>query len=411
MQRVRLIGCSIVILSPGRARLAPRSPTMKTIFQSVLLLVLALPAVRAAVVIEYVAHACFVIESPSGFRVVIDPYNTNRWLGYHFPESIRADAVLITHPHYDHDASYYWDGDVPVFRAPGRYRLADIQITGLEGRHAEPYGEEFGRRNTIWLIEAGGVRIAHLGDNGPLKKENQRALKDLDALMLPVDDLDHILKRDEIRAIRTALQPRFTIPMHYRITSLSRLPETVGPISQWLGGQQGIRELPGNRFGLKRKTKAQEPQILTMSPSPEVKSWTPEFHQAWSFRNRAREQREQLGPPSPGPVIDGIVELLAKAHAQAPQVMVFSVELAEALAAAGRSGESLRLLETALAGAGSSDWEYTMRARAALAEFYEQSGQTALAARQYSIILKDSYRFEFRSKAEQFLRSAKSAGQ
>ena len=395
---------------------------MKTVVRSVLLLVLTLTTVRAGVIIEYIAHACFVIESPSGFRVVIDPYNTNRWLGYHFPKSIRADAVLLTHPHYDHDASYYWDAGVPVFRAPGRYRLADIQITGLEGKHAEPYGKEFGQRNTIWLIEAGGVRIAHLGDNGPVKKENLRALKDLDALLLPVDDLDHILKQDEIKAIRTALQPRFTIPMHYRLTSLSSLPESVGPIDQWLGRQQGVRELPTNGFRLERKTKAQEPQILkpqvlTMPPSPEVKSWSPELHQAWSFRHRARELRQRLGTPDPGripdlgQINDEIVELTEKAHALAPEVMVFPVELADALAAAGRSGESLRVLETALAGAGASDWEYTTRARAALAEFYEQSGQTAQAARQYSIILKDSHRVEFRTRAEQFLRSAESASQ
>lgn len=48
---------------------------------------------------EYVAHACFVIESPQGIHILIDPYNTNRCLGYQFPDQIRVDALLVSHSH------------------------------------------------------------------------------------------------------------------------------------------------------------------------------------------------------------------------------------------------------------------------------------------------------------------------
>jgi hypothetical protein len=64
---------------------------------------------RAQVTLEYIAHAAFVIEA-DGTRLVIDPYNGARWLGYEFPEGVEADAVAITHPHYDHDAGYYLAG-------------------------------------------------------------------------------------------------------------------------------------------------------------------------------------------------------------------------------------------------------------------------------------------------------------
>ncbi len=86
----------------------------------------------AQVQIEYVAHACFVIESPGGTRVVVDPYTSYRWLGYTFPESISADAVLVTHPHYDHDASYYFPR-APVFRSPGSFVVDDVRIQGFTG--------------------------------------------------------------------------------------------------------------------------------------------------------------------------------------------------------------------------------------------------------------------------------------
>ena len=84
----------------------------------------------ADVDVEYIAHACFVVTSSEGTRVVIDPYNSSRWLGYHFPDSVEADVVLVTHPHYDHDASYYWGDSTPVFREPGSARVGDVELLG-----------------------------------------------------------------------------------------------------------------------------------------------------------------------------------------------------------------------------------------------------------------------------------------
>src|SRR5439155_13367212 len=57
----------------------------------------------AAVTIEYIAHACFRVTSPSGKQLLIDPYASRVWIGYDFPPDIHADAILISHPHYDHD--------------------------------------------------------------------------------------------------------------------------------------------------------------------------------------------------------------------------------------------------------------------------------------------------------------------
>jgi len=180
--------------------------------------------------VEYIGHASFVVESPAGVRVVLDPFNSNRWLGYRYPDSVEADVVLVTHPHYDHDASYYWGDSVPVFREPGEYRVGDVSFVGVEGRHADPYGKDFEQKNTIWVLEAGGVRIAHLGDNGPLTAQNVRELGRVDVLMVPADGDNHILKPDAIAAIRRELGDPLTIPMHYRLDGFLGLPRSVGPI-------------------------------------------------------------------------------------------------------------------------------------------------------------------------------------
>ena len=114
------------------------------------------------VTVEYVAHAAFRIRSPEGSTVIIDPFADRVWLGYDFPRGLEADAILITHPHYDHDAGQRmgrplpWGDSVQVFRDPGTFRVGDITIHGVRGKHADPYGKEFGQINTIWVVETAG---------------------------------------------------------------------------------------------------------------------------------------------------------------------------------------------------------------------------------------------------------------
>src|SRR5437764_14850783 len=93
---------------PAGASGATMTPSVST--QSsrsiVLVLILALTTVRVygqhvarpsrAVTIEYIAHACFRVISPAGKQVVIDPYASRVWLGYDFPPTIHADAVLFS---------------------------------------------------------------------------------------------------------------------------------------------------------------------------------------------------------------------------------------------------------------------------------------------------------------------------
>ena len=46
-----------------------------------------------AATIEYIAHACFVIEAEGGERLLVDPFASKVWLGYDFPELPPVDAV------------------------------------------------------------------------------------------------------------------------------------------------------------------------------------------------------------------------------------------------------------------------------------------------------------------------------
>jgi L-ascorbate metabolism protein UlaG (beta-lactamase superfamily) len=230
------------------------------------------------VTIEYLAHASFVITSPEGDRVLIDPYASRVWLGYDFPEGVTADAVLVTHPHYDHDAGVFRGADFPwpslsPISDPGSHSIGSMQVVGVEGKHADPYGMEFGQINTIFVIEVDGLRIAHLGDNGPLTPENVVAMGRVDILMIPGDALYHIIDAEATGAAIQALDPRIVIPMHYRIGALETeedSPSDLGDVEPWLEGRFPVRRLPGNVLSLTAAQLPVERTYTVLQHSPEI---------------------------------------------------------------------------------------------------------------------------------------------
>ncbi len=233
------------------------------------------------VTIEYLAHASFLVRSPEGVELLLDPYASRVWIGYAFPAGIVPDAVLITHPHYDHDAGRYrgmplpWGSDVQVIDGPGVYELGDVRVIAVEGKHADPYGMEFGQLNTLMKVEVAGVSIVHLGDNGPLTPENAAALGRVDVLMAPADSQYHILSEDQLAEIRAALRPRLLVPMHYRIPALEPEPGSpgdLGDLGPWLEGRPRVEHVGGSTVVLGPDDLPDEETILVFEHSPRVPS-------------------------------------------------------------------------------------------------------------------------------------------
>ncbi len=244
-------------------------------------LVAGAPQAQAAdgVAIEYIAHAAFRITSPAGHSLLVDPFASRTWIGYDYPAGITSDAVLISHPHYDHDAGIYrggeppWDASTRVLREPGTYQIGDIRITGVEGKHADPYGKEFGQINTIWLIEVAGLRIVHTGDNGPIDDRIASELGRVDVLMLPIDAQFHILDQPTIDDYRSRLRPRLLVPMHYRHDDLEPDPDSpgdLGNIDDWANDQPRVRRVGDSRTTIGPADLPAEPGILIFEHSPAV---------------------------------------------------------------------------------------------------------------------------------------------
>lgn len=174
------------------------------------------------VTVQYFGHACFLVTDSEGTRVAIDPYGEG--IGYEVP-SLEADVCLVTHDHFDHNATDVVGGSPQIVRTAGETEAKGIPILGVPAPHHEP-GQDEARGDIVmmrWVLD--GISLAHLGDLGTsMTQEQIDKLGDVEVLMVPVGGHFTI---DAAKAVETVLnlQPRVVIPMHYKTDATSdRLP-------------------------------------------------------------------------------------------------------------------------------------------------------------------------------------------
>lgn len=239
---------------------------------------LALPA--QALEIEYIAHAAFRISTAQGTRVVLDPYADKVWISYNFPRGLAADAVFVSHAHYDHDGGFSqgrgfpFPANTPVHLAPGQLRIGDLLATGFASVHAGTGQGGRPETNVIWTLEAEGLRVVHVGDNRRLTADDLRAIGRIDVLLLRRSGMEDTGPAGlaELELIRRHAQPRIIIPMHYRLPQFESdtSAKGLGTVDHWLGMQSNVRRQGSNIVKLARNTLPQLDETWLLQPSPQV---------------------------------------------------------------------------------------------------------------------------------------------
>ena len=163
--------------------------------------------------IRHIGHAEFLIETENGVRIATDPYDAG--CGYPL-QKIKADAALVSHHHHDHDAVENLKGEPRIIDAAGSYTPEiGVRITAVRGFHDDAGGSKRGE-TLLFLIEAEGLRIVHLGDLGcPLNAEQASILKAPDVLMVPVGGF-YTIDAEQAKETALLLGARIVLPMHYR---------------------------------------------------------------------------------------------------------------------------------------------------------------------------------------------------
>jgi L-ascorbate metabolism protein UlaG (beta-lactamase superfamily) len=229
-----------------------------------------LPVARAAsrpvAYLTWYGQSCFLLESATGTRIVMDPIPTN--IGYLPPADLRANAVTISHEHPDHTNVGLLQGKPRVLRGLTAdkkgwvkidEKIKDISVRSVGVYHDAKRGAESGL-TTVFIFETGGVRIAHLGDLGhALTDEQISAIGSVDVVLVPVGGTSTIDAQEATHVV-DQIRPRLiVIPMHYK-TDVLTIKE-LAPVDAFLAGRPNVR---------REKTKRVANTGLRYKPSAEV---------------------------------------------------------------------------------------------------------------------------------------------
>jgi len=173
--------------------------------------------------VEWYGMSAFRLEG-AGKTVAIDPFGDVSGLaarGIHFDyppiEGVRADLLLVTHEHRDHNGVETIGGDPVVLRSTaGTFESPLGEVVGIASEHDPAAGTQRGP-NTIYVFELDGVRVSHFGDFGQtgLRDEQAEAIGTVDMLLIPVG-AGPTIGPEQAEEISRRLGARWIVPMHYR---------------------------------------------------------------------------------------------------------------------------------------------------------------------------------------------------
>ncbi|MFN3209317.1 MAG: MBL fold metallo-hydrolase [Roseovarius sp.] len=232
-----------------------------------------------AVKLAYYGSSAFRITAPSGLTIMIDPWRNPPWGTWNwylcdFPD-VEVDIGLSTHAHFDHDALHLLHASTLMDRLIGRFEFADVTITGIADKHVSdsshgdvdwagltrkltpletlPPDNWRSFDNTIYVIETGGLRILHWGDNRPDPGADVwDRIGKIDVALMPIDGSQHILSYAQAATICDRIGAKVVVPHHYFIWNVTHRASTLGKPDAWMARQGNARWLSQAEVDLPR---------------------------------------------------------------------------------------------------------------------------------------------------------------
>ncbi|MEZ5755950.1 MAG: MBL fold metallo-hydrolase [Paracoccaceae bacterium] len=221
------------------------------------------PIAEGHVRIRYLDHASFAIEAEDGTLAVTD------YTGYIGNPDVVPDVVTMNNAHSTH-----WTSNpdpriphvLPGWPQEGGPAVHELDLGSMLVRNVTtdtrgPFGE--GARadgNSIFVFEAGGLCIGHLGHLHQIPDDGQYAsIGRLDVVMVPVDG-GYTMSTEAMSEVVRRLRASVVIPMHWfsgaSLTAFLREME----------GQFQVVEVGGPELDLSLQDLPGRPTIMVLEP-------------------------------------------------------------------------------------------------------------------------------------------------
>lgn len=162
-------------------------------------------------IIEYLGHSCFRLTESTGTSIVCDPYGD---VGYDMPET-QADAVTVSHHHFDHDNTAAVGGKPVIIDRECSYELPGVDVNAVKSFHDGQRGKLRGE-NVIFKFRMDGIDVCHLGDLGEAcSAELIDLILPVNVLLIPVGG-NYTIDAEMAKEYVDRIMPDIVIPMHYR---------------------------------------------------------------------------------------------------------------------------------------------------------------------------------------------------
>ena len=213
---------------------------------------------------DLVWPSCFLLESATGTRIVMDPIPTN--IGYLPPADLRANAVTISHEHPDHTNIGLLQGKPRILRGLTADKKGWVKIDEKikdirSARWACTTTPSAAPSSASTPCLFRNRRRAHRASRRPRACPDRRAdsaIGSVDVVLVPVGGT-WTIDAQEATHVVDQIRPRLVvIPMHYK-TDVVTIKE-LAPVDAFLAGRPNVRREKTNRVaitGLRYKPSAE----------------------------------------------------------------------------------------------------------------------------------------------------------
>jgi len=212
--------------------------------------------------IKWLGHACFLVMSAGGLKLITDPYAVGGGINYS-PIKETADVVVVSHDHSDHNNVAAVQGKPEIIRGPGTKTAKGIQFKGIATSHDSSQGTQRGS-NTVFCFTIDDLQLCHLGDLGhALTQAQVTEIGAVDILFVPVGGF-FTIDATSANQVCDQLKPKVVIPMHFKTPKCGY---AIAGVEDFLRGKKNVRKTMASEVEFQRERLPIATEIVLLQPA------------------------------------------------------------------------------------------------------------------------------------------------